>query len=745
MRQQNAIQFNKLSGTKPPVEDTYTQRHIIAGMMNKIFFLLIFILFASLAVPSDAADSPASHWVKSDYTEVRLVSAVTNVGNQKQVPLGLHFKLKKGWKIYWRSPGDAGFPPRLNWAGSKNLAAADIQWPAPKRFSILGFDTQGYKDEVVFPLQVTLLKPGEAATAQATLDYLACKEICIPYKTDLTLTLPAGPSKTSPFAHLINRFQSLVPGDGSQHGIKIKGVYFTDAKPKPTLTVIASSVTQFTKPDLFVEGSREIQFGKPRITLASANTEAQFKIPVFGLKDLKGGTGAFVNSPVTLTLTDGMRSAEQKLNIAPQGSNPQSARDNSNTIWQIVLFALLGGLILNLMPCVLPVLSIKLLGVVSHGGKEARPVRLSFIASSAGIIFSFLLIAAGLLLLKSAGMSIGWGIQFQHPWFLIMMAVIVTLFACNLWGFFEVNLPRWIADAGDGSSHVQGLGGHFSTGMLATLLATPCSAPFLGTAIGFALSRGAFEIWVIFTALGIGLALPYLLVAGFPSLATRLPRPGPWMVILRKVLGFALAATAIWLLSVLASLIGLVATGLCALLLTTVTVILFFHHRNNATLGQNARAAVAALALLAFIAPIWLAETPVASTNNNKDTGQWVRFDESQIRRLVSQGKTVFVDVTADWCITCQVNKSLVLNTASMQAYFKDNNVTLMKADWTRPNETIAQYLAKFGRYGIPFNAVYGPGTPNGIALPELLSNATVQQALNQARPQTKPPATAAR
>src|SRR3989338_66930 len=202
----------------------------------------------------------------------------------------------------------------------------------------------------------------------------------------------------------------------------------------------------------------------------------------------------------------------------------------------ILLLAVLGGLILNLMPCVLPVLSIKLLGVVGHGGGDNRTVRLSFIFSAAGILFAFGVLAAALIGLKAAGMSIGWGIQFQQPWFLIAMTLVVTAFACNLWGFFEVRLPAYIADWGEHSSHMHGLGGHFLQGALATLLATPCSAPFLGTAIGFALSRGASEIAAVFAALGLGLALPYLAVAAFPGLATRLPRPGRWMVVLRRLL-----------------------------------------------------------------------------------------------------------------------------------------------------------------------------------------------------------------
>lgn len=701
--------------------------------MKKFLFLLIFALIGTATKPSNANDSQASSWVKTDYTEVRLISAITSVGNQKTIPLGLHFKLKDGWKIYWRSPGDAGFPPRLNWSGSDNLAAAAIKWPAPKRFSILGFDTQGYKDEVVFPLEATLLKPGQPLNAQTKLDYLACKEICIPYRTKLSLSLPAGPSNTSVHAHLINRFQALVPGDGKGLGIKIKNVSAAKLKTKPILLVSAEAKPSFKNPDLFVEGSRDLQFGKPRISQSNANKNVTFTVPIFGLKDLKGGPDSFIGSSITLTLVDKNRGIEKKLNVNLSTAIPNETPIVSQSIWQIVLFALIGGLILNLMPCVLPVLSIKLLSVVSHGGSNTTDVRLSFIASACGIIFSFLIIAGGLLLLKFAGMSIGWGIQFQHPWFLILMAVIVTLFACNLWGFFEISLPQWATNLGSNSHQSNGLGGHFSTGMLATLLATPCSAPFLGTAVGFALSRGATEILIIFTALGLGLALPYLLIAAAPKLATRLPRPGTWMIILRKVLGFALAATAVWLLSVLIALIGLTATLLCAAFLFAITVFLFFQSRREDIIKLRTWQAISALTILAFVAPLWTATQPNASANTSKFTENWIQFDENKIHRLVNQGKIVFVDVTADWCITCQVNKKLVLDSQSVHDKFEKNNIVRMRADWTRPNEVIAQYLAKFGRYGIPFNVVYGPNMPSGVTLPELLTNTAVLDAIKQA------------
>jgi len=275
-------------------------------------------------------------------------------------------------------------------------------------------------------------------------------------------------------------------------------------------------------------------------------------------------------------------------------------KSNSTSIFIILAVAVLGGLILNLMPCVLPVLSIKLLSVVKHGGGKKRAVRLNFLATSAGILAAFLGLAGILVGLKAGGAAVGWGIQFQQPWFLVAMIIVLTLFASNLWGFFEFRLPAWVGKLSDHPSH--GLGGHFLSGAFTMLLSTPCSAPFLGTAIGFALARGPGEIFAIFTALGLGLAIPYLFIAAAPGMATRLPRPGPWMEKLRHVLGYALAATVLWLLMVLYSQTGMVAAAAVGFLMSAAGLVLYLRRR----LGAKAHAtflALAALSLTAFAAP----------------------------------------------------------------------------------------------------------------------------------------------
>ena len=312
------------------------------------------------------------------------------------------------------------------------------------------------------------------------------------------------------------------------------------------------------------------------------------------------------------------------------------------------------------------------------------------------------------------------------------MALIVTLFACNLLGFFEILLPTrlsWVAGIGTEDSHR----GHFLTGAFATLLATPCSAPFLGTAVGFALSRGPGEILLVFSALGLGLALPYLLVAAVPRLATALPKPGPWMIVLRRILALALLATALWLASVVAAQIGLLPAAVLTAALLGLVIWLGLGRRFNWRTGRirPVAAALSGIALLTAVA--W----QIGDDKSNRAIAEnWVPLDRAAIARHVAEGRTVLVDVTADWCITCQVNKRLVLDSEEALTKLLDMDAVLMRGDWTRPDVSIANYLASHGRYGIPFNAVYGPSAPEGILLPELLNQSALTTALDRAQAQ---------
>jgi suppressor for copper-sensitivity B len=390
-------------------------------------------------------------------------------------------------------------------------------------------------------------------------------------------------------------------------------------------------------------------------------------------------------------------------------------------------------LILNLMPCVLPVLSLKLLAFVGHGGRhggaERQRVRLSFLASTAGVLASFLILAGAIAGLRAAGITVGWGLQFQQPDFLAGMALLLTLLAGNLWGWFELPLPGFASRLSQAADRHHGLIGDFLTGGLATLLATPCTAPFLTTAVGFALAGGTAQIFVIFLAMGLGLAAPYLLVAAWPALAAHLPRPGAWMITLKRILGIAMGGTAIWLLYVLAAQAGRTASLISAAALVGVIVLLAWRHlRSNLR-----RAGLVVASVLALLSPTVFAGAPAASPDSAQTQTAWRNFSETALADLVGQGKTVLVDVTADWCINCQVNKALVLDHGWVAEQLATGKIVGLKADWTRPDPAIARYLASFGRYGIPFNAVYGPRAQQGLPLPTVLSESVIKEAAGQA------------
>ncbi len=393
------------------------------------------------------------------------------------------------------------------------------------------------------------------------------------------------------------------------------------------------------------------------------------------------------------------------------------------------LIALLGGLILNIMPCVLPVLGMKLSSILSARGIERRQIRTHFLASSAGILTSFWLLAVFLMALKLSGQALGWGIQFQNPYFIAVMVVITALFAANMLGLFEIQLPAgaqtWLATKGD-QSHF----GHYLQGMFATLLATPCSAPFLGTAVAFALGGTLPELFAIFTALGLGMALPWLLISLFPSGVLLLPKPGKWMGTVKLLFALMILATSLWLLSLLANFIGMPVT----IMIVVILLLLLF----TLTVRKYGKR-VFLIILISLVATTAVGFLAGSLTSKNwaaplADNLHWQALDAQSIAQQVALGKTVFVDVTADWCITCKANKIGVLQQDPVNSALQAENILLMKGDWTVRSDTVTAYLQSFNRYGVPFNIVYGPGAPQGIPLATILSSEQVLSALKQAQ-----------
>jgi suppressor for copper-sensitivity B len=380
-----------------------------------------------------------------------------------------------------------------------------------------------------------------------------------------------------------------------------------------------------------------------------------------------------------------------------------------------LLLALLGGLILNAMPCVLPVLSLKVFGLVRSAGHGRAEVVRGTLATSAGILASFWALALAAIVARSAGAVVGWGIQFQRPGFVAFLAVVVVLFCLNLWGLFEIPLPQFLARLGGGGAIAgrEGAAGHFASGLFATLMATPCSAPFLGTAISFALAQTALVILAVFTALGIGMALPYLLVAAAPGIAKLLPKPGAWMETVRGIMGFLLAGAAVWLFYVLSSQVA--PEQLAAIQIGLLGLALFTWIRHRVANGRALRGVALAGAVAAIAVTLLSASTGrggAAPAMAEKPAGliPWVEFDRAKAESLAANGQLVFVDVTADWCFTCKVNERLVLDTPEVAEAFEEHGVVPMKADWTNRNDEIAKFLAEHGRYGIPFYLLYRPG-----------------------------------
>ena len=696
------------------------------------------------------ADS-ASAWAANDHARVRLISAIAATGEQKTLPLGLEFRLAPQWKTYWRAPGDAGYPPRIDWSGSSNVAEIAIAWPLPRRYSIFGLNTFVYQDAVVLPLTLRPITPGEPVALRAHVSYLLCDQICIPYEADLSLDLPSGEAADSAHAPLIAAFADRVPRAAIERaagaGLTIDSAALTiRGASEGVLEVLARSDAPFNAPDLLVEGPNALLFEAPQVALSDGSRRALLRLPV----RLVGTKAVWPREPaLTVTLADGTRAIEQALKPDMRGGDVEARSERG--LATVLLLAVLGGLILNLMPCVLPVLSLKLLRVTGQAGRAARAVRASFLATAAGVMASIVALGIAVVVLKSAGVAIGWGLQFQQPLFLAVMALVVTLFAANLWGVFSIGLPSAIGDFAArrplASDDAPTLSGDFATGVLATLLATPCSAPFLGTAVGFALTRGAAEILAVFAAIGFGLALPYLVVAASPACVRLLPRPGGWMIGLRRLLGVVLLATAAWLVSVLAAQIGWRGALAVGLALAMVPAMLWLLRLGTtATVRGVATAGVALAVATALAVPLGL-HRPTTDRDTATAGRAWQPFDRVRLFAAVAEGRTVIVDVTADWCITCQVNKQVVLERGDVAAAIErgaaDGTVLALRADWTQADPAIAAYLAEFGRFGIPFNAVYGRGAPSGIALPELLRADDVLAALRNAGLTTAVPATA--
>lgn len=665
----------------------------------KAALLMACLLWQSTGLASDTG------WLTSpqnDHARVRL-QADRSAPDHTRILLDV--ALESGWKTYWHSPGEGGIAPQIRW--DEPVGDFQWRWPAPRHFEVAGLSTQGYQGEVRFPLS---LNYPAGQSLNGTLRLSTCSNVCI--LTDFPFTLAVDGQTPAGFdfgwAKAISNLPQPLPAAtrvelGYQHN---------------QLQLRAERAEGWQSPALFIDALEGAEFGKPVLEVEGNTLIA--RVPVSD--GWQGDAPDLRGQSLGLLFTSGEQAWQTKGSIGEALVLPAPSQP---LLW-LLGAALLGGLILNLMPCVLPVLALKLGSVLQHQEREQGTVRKQFLAASAGIIASFWVLAAMSTLLRATQGAVGWGIQFQSAGFIGFMVLVTLLFCANLLGLFEIRLPSNL-NTRLATSGGNGLGGHFLQGSFATLLATPCSAPFLGTAVAFALAAPLGQLWLIFTALGIGMSLPWLLVAALPRLALWLPKPGRWMGRLRILLGLMMLGSSLWLASLLGSHLGNMQVYwlMAAMLLALLIGIIWRYGIRGFTLALSLSTLVGAALLLggAF----------TAQGTGNVDRVVWQPLSERAITDALAQNKRVFVDVTADWCVTCKANKYNVLLRDEVQNALSAPDVVALRGDWSKPDETIAAFLRQRGAAAVPFNQIYGPGLPEGEILSPLLDKADLLTLLNQA------------
>jgi thiol:disulfide interchange protein DsbD len=745
--------------------------------LPRFVFALFFLLAAS--IPAWAASSSFD----ADHVRVQLVFRKAQLFPGAGDYGGLYFKLEPGWHVYWKNPGDAGEPPHIHWTLPEGVTAEPLQFTAPKRLPLGPLMDYGYENEVLFPFRLVIAKSVKPGTAvlHAKVDWLVCRGSCIPGKADLEITLkirataPAGEPDDGPGAEIWRRLAVLLP-DALPPSERAT---FRPTKEGFRLTVETGqrelSATFFPEdqdiidnpaPQKLTPTPKGLILDLKKDSNLSANP-AQLK----GVLELSGGRNYEVvalpqgvtAAPVEQGTAGGTLSEQQASGpkgpadsgaliagtqglayptVPFNGAGNSSAGPGSAGFWTRLMrvsgLAFLGGLLLNLMPCVFPVLFLKALALVHSGHRELHKLRTHGLVYAAGILVSFWALVGVLLGLRAAGATLGWGFQFQSPVFLALMAGLLFFLGLSLAGQFEIGLT--LTSAGGALAQKQGYTGSFFTGVLAVVVATPCTAPFMGAAIGYALAQSPAVTFAVFTALAVGLAAPYVALTLQPAWTRLLPKPGVWMEVLRQAVAVPIFATVIWLAWVLAAAYG---AGVLAALLASLLLLAIAGWFLGRWPAKRWATAVAALILLGVIALAIFGQRlvgdaretmgPTGKTGlDSAAAGAWELWSPQLLAAYQSQGRPVFVDFTAAWCLSCQVNERVALNQPQVKQAFQTANVALLRADWTRHDETITQALMALGRSGVPAYALYAPGQSQPQMLPEVLTPGIVTDALGK-------------
>jgi thiol:disulfide interchange protein len=676
--------------------------------------------------------------VTTEQVRAELVAhAPEGVAPGKPLWLGLVIRHKPEWHTYWKNPGDSGLPTTLQWTLPNGVTAGEIDWPTPRRLPIGPLMNFGYEGELLLPVpaQVSQGFAGNTLDVKLRADWLVCREVCIPESGEFALSIPAQGS----FAANGARFEKAwaarpaeapagvqASSEVTPAGLVLRVQGLDPAWSKRAIELLpelSGVIENAAPPALRWDGGTLVA----TLALSPQRSESPTSMDwVIAAPDQPAGTK--LRAAVAGTWPA----------LAPLGApvaataEPLAPAAAPLGLPLALAFAFLGGVLLNLMPCVFPVLSLKVLGFARNEAHRGHLLA-GGLAYTAGVVLSFVALAALLMALRAGGEQLGWGFQLQSPGFVAALAVLFTLIGLNLAGLFEFGnlLP-----AGWGGARLRHpLADHALTGVLAVAIASPCTAPFMGASLGVALTFPTPQALAVFAVLGLGMAAPYLAASAFPALARALPRPGAWMAQFRMLMAFPMFATVVWLVWVLGQQVGI--DGAAALLGVLVALAFVCWVLGLADAGRRARWTLGTLAVALFAATLFWAlpslrsEAQAAPSGAAAEAG-WEPWSAARVAALQAEGRPVFVDFTAAWCVTCQVNKRLVLSQPEVLADFAQRRVVLMRADWTRRDPAITAELARLQRSGVPVYALYAPGTAAPVLLPELLSAGEVRDALSR-------------
>lgn len=680
--------------------------------------------------------------VQTENAEVELISEQKNVQPGQTVWIGVRMNLREGWHVYWRNPGDSGMPLMLEWAVSGGVEVGEIQWPYPEWIDVAGLTSYGYHGEKLFMMEALIpedLSDGDEITFLAEADWLICEKICIPEYADIELTLPV----TSGDIEYEEKWMALFAETRQQLPVRLDywnaSAAFDGRIATLTLTTDAFEIPEYEEVIYFAKEEGEIENGADQpfdiesnklvIRLEKSTYKSGEIDRLWGL--LYNPDGWDEEGRIKAMVVDVMVGEEAHSLAAGNSGSPIGDR-----MLIILGFAFVGGMILNLMPCVFPVLSIKVMNFMEMSGHQPGKVRIHGLVFGLGVLLSFLVLAGLLLALRAGGQELGWGFQLQEPAFIAFMTFLMFGLGLSLMGFFEIgnSLIHVAGKAGAGG----GLRGSFFSGILATVLATPCTAPFMGTALGAAITLPAVSALLIFAVLGIGMAAPYVLLSMFPVLMKYLPKPGAWMETFKQLMAFPLFATAIWLIWVFGQQVGV--DGLTKLLagLLLFSIGIWIIHRWNAlqisSISRVVTRSIAAVLIAGgFLFSISVQPAEPGNTGVSSSYGvEWENFSMNLVNEYRDEGRIVFIDFTAAWCITCKANERIVFSSSEVKQRFRDLDVVMVKADWTNRNPEITRALESYGRNGVPLYVLYNGSVSEPLILPELLSPGIVLDALDR-------------